>query len=192
MTKKELEKEFPIDTKVKLTAPMVGETKETGVPVGTIGTVTGIDDLPSLLVRWQTGSNLKLLPEVDNFVKIDKSRLQYEILSIFVKVDASDISGIKTVLPSTFFVKRTGFKKSAVLEALHTLRDKGFIQNDCLGRPAVVSGYEYQELVSEAMPPIRGFSLTKKALETPLYGWEEEKFNKSLSDWAEGKDENEK
>lgn len=36
-------------------------------PVGTVGTIRGVDDLGSILVAWDTGSGLSVIPEVDEF-----------------------------------------------------------------------------------------------------------------------------
>lgn len=41
-----------------------------GPPVGTVGTVYGVDDLGSLLVRWENGSSLSVIDGVDRVKKI--------------------------------------------------------------------------------------------------------------------------
>ena len=41
-------------------------------PKGTYGTVIGIDDTGDLIVRWDTGSGLKLLYGIDEFVKAER------------------------------------------------------------------------------------------------------------------------
>ena len=37
------------------------------VPSGTIGTVVGVDDAGQLMMRWENGSSLSLVPNVDLF-----------------------------------------------------------------------------------------------------------------------------
>lgn len=37
------------------------------VPSGTIGTVIGVDDAGQLMMRWENGSSLSLVPNVDLF-----------------------------------------------------------------------------------------------------------------------------
>lgn len=39
-------------------------------PIGTCGTVTGVDDAGSLLVDWDTGSHLSVIYGVDQIYKI--------------------------------------------------------------------------------------------------------------------------
>lgn len=39
-------------------------------PIGTVGTVYGVDDLGSLLVRWENGSSLSVIDGVDRVKKI--------------------------------------------------------------------------------------------------------------------------
>lgn len=41
-------------------------------PIGTQGTVLGVDDLGSLLVAWDNGSSLNVLDGVDVVRKLDK------------------------------------------------------------------------------------------------------------------------
>ena len=36
-------------------------------PPGTLGKIHGVDDAGSILVSWQNGSSLSLIPEVDDF-----------------------------------------------------------------------------------------------------------------------------
>lgn len=40
-------------------------------PDGTLGTVEGVDDAGQIMVRWDTGSGLSLLPGIDEFEKIN-------------------------------------------------------------------------------------------------------------------------
>lgn len=90
------------------------------------------------------------------------------------------------VFSSQNIANLTGLSKYKVLKSLHLLRDEGLVQNDCMGRPAIVSGGEYTELECEAMPPLRGFSVTKKGAETEIFKQEEKVYNQSLADWANG------
>ena len=41
-------------------------------PTGTMGEVLGVDDAGQLLVRWETGSSLGLIPGVDSFRIVQK------------------------------------------------------------------------------------------------------------------------
>ena len=40
-------------------------------PSGTFGTVLGIDDIGMILVKWDNGSTLSLIPEEDKFKIIE-------------------------------------------------------------------------------------------------------------------------
>ena len=51
----QLRKKYPAGTKLQLILP------------GTIGEVTHIDDLGSIHMKWQNGSSLAIIPEVDSF-----------------------------------------------------------------------------------------------------------------------------
>ena len=64
----ELRRMYPIGTKVQLIS-MADE--KYAPPSGTIGEVWGVDSMGSLLVRWQNGSTLSLIPEADMFRVVD-------------------------------------------------------------------------------------------------------------------------
>ena len=48
------------------------------VPPGTTGTVVGVDDMCSIMVRWDNGSGLSLVPGVDSFHVISQEESQSE------------------------------------------------------------------------------------------------------------------
>ena len=58
-----LRKYYPRGTKVKLLAMDDPQAP----PTGTMGEILGVDDAGQLLVRWETGSSLSLIPGVDFF-----------------------------------------------------------------------------------------------------------------------------
>ncbi len=60
----QLRKQYPIGTKIQLIS--MRDEKYTILP-GTIGVVTHIDDMGSVHLKWQNGSSLALIPEVDSF-----------------------------------------------------------------------------------------------------------------------------
>ena len=60
-----LRKEYPAGTKVELLAM---DDKQ-APPVGTIGEVIAVDDIGQLVMQWQNGSGLNLIPGVDSFRK---------------------------------------------------------------------------------------------------------------------------
>lgn len=63
---KNLRKEFPAGTKIKLI-----KMDDIHAPAaGTIGTVENVDDIGTIHVVWENGQRLGLIPEVDVFVKI--------------------------------------------------------------------------------------------------------------------------
>jgi hypothetical protein len=51
---------------------------ETGMPSGLRGTVTGVDDQPALLMRWDNGRTLSLLPGDDCFSILVPEAVQSE------------------------------------------------------------------------------------------------------------------
>ena len=63
-----LRERYPHGTKVELLAMDDPQAPQTG----TMGEVIGVDDAEQLLVRWETGSSLSLIPGVDSFRMAEK------------------------------------------------------------------------------------------------------------------------
>ena len=61
-----IRKEYPMGTRIELLAMDDFQAP----PIGTHGTVTGVDDSGSLLVSWDTGSVLNVIYGVDRVRKI--------------------------------------------------------------------------------------------------------------------------
>ena len=57
---------YPIGTRVEL----VKMEDVQAPPIGTLGTVTGVDDTGSLLVDWDNGSGLNVIYGVDRVKKL--------------------------------------------------------------------------------------------------------------------------
>ena len=64
-----LRQEYPAGTKVELLAM---DDKQ-APPVGTIGEVIAVDDIGQLVMKWQNGSGLNLIPGVDSFRKVGEA-----------------------------------------------------------------------------------------------------------------------
>ena len=58
-----LRERYPYGTKVEL----LSMDDPQAPPMGTMGEILGVDDAGQLLVRWETGSSLSLIPSVDSF-----------------------------------------------------------------------------------------------------------------------------
>lgn len=63
-----LRERYPHGTKVEL----LGMDDPQAPPTGTMGKVMGVDDAGQLLIRWETGSSLSLIPSVDSFRIVQK------------------------------------------------------------------------------------------------------------------------
>ena len=61
-----LREEYPKGTRIKLIAMDDAQAP----PVGTLGTVTGVDDTGSIMMNWDNGSTLNLLLDFDRFKKM--------------------------------------------------------------------------------------------------------------------------
>ena len=69
VTQKDVERlrqQYPKGTRLKL----ISMEDPQGVPEGTVGEVELVDDIGQIHVRWETGSGLALIPEVDRFQKV--------------------------------------------------------------------------------------------------------------------------
>lgn len=58
-----LKEKLPKNTRLKL----ISMDDIQAPPSGTFGTVLGIDDIGMILVKWDNGSTLSLIPEEDKF-----------------------------------------------------------------------------------------------------------------------------
>ncbi len=61
-----LRKRYPAGTKIEL----VAMDDRQAPPAGTIGEVVAVDDAGQLMMQWQNGSGLSLIPGVDSFRKV--------------------------------------------------------------------------------------------------------------------------
>ena len=69
VTQKEVERlrqQYPKGSRLRL----ISMDDPHGVPEGTVGEVELVDDIGQIHVRWETGSGLALIPEVDRFQKV--------------------------------------------------------------------------------------------------------------------------
>lgn len=72
-----------------------------------------------------------------------------------------------------------GISKYKTRKAIKILLDIGYIERGSVGRPAIVRGYEYPELVCEAAPPLNGFILTETGKQSEIF---KEEWDKSIAD----------
>ena len=68
---KQLRKMYPAGTKIQLIS--MRDEKYPVLP-GTIGEVVHVDDLGNVHMKWQNGSSLALIPEVDSFKVVGGSK----------------------------------------------------------------------------------------------------------------------
>ncbi|MFU2163791.1 DUF4314 domain-containing protein [Streptococcus pluranimalium] len=64
---------YPVGTKVRL----VKLDDPHPVPKGTLGTVIGVDDIGSLLVKWENGSCLNVLYGIDQVVIVEPQKVAF-------------------------------------------------------------------------------------------------------------------
>ena len=65
-TVNQLKSRYPVGTRVELT----GMDDAQAPPIGTLGTVQDVDDMGSIMVRWDNGSSLNLIYNVDSCKKV--------------------------------------------------------------------------------------------------------------------------
>ena len=63
-----LRQRYPRGTRVELLGMYDPQAPQTG----TMGEILGVDDAGQILVRWETGSSLSLIPGVDSFRIVQK------------------------------------------------------------------------------------------------------------------------
>ena len=67
-TVKRIRKQYPAGTRIEL----IRMEDEQAPPIGTTGTVVGVDDIGSIMVQWDNGSSLNVVYGEDRCRKIDK------------------------------------------------------------------------------------------------------------------------
>ena len=70
-----LRKQYPEGTKIEL----LEMDDVQAPPIGTVGTVYGVDDLGSLLVRWENGSSLSVIDGVDRVKRLGINEIRRKI-----------------------------------------------------------------------------------------------------------------
>lgn len=66
-----VKKQYPVGTRIQLDSLC---NDERGMPSGLCGTVVGVDDQPALLMKWDNGRSLSLMPFADNFTVIPQEQ----------------------------------------------------------------------------------------------------------------------
>lgn len=72
-----LKETYPVGTRVKL----IKMEDDGAPPVGTSGTVYGVDAIGSILVKWDNGSTLNVVFRVDRIEKISSKGWNIAIIS---------------------------------------------------------------------------------------------------------------
>ena len=67
-TVERIREQYPAGTRIEL----IRMEDEQAPPIGTSGTVVGVDDIGSIIVQWDNGSSLNVVYGEDRCRKIDK------------------------------------------------------------------------------------------------------------------------
>ena len=62
-----VKRQYPVGTRIRLNSLC---NDEQDMPAGLCGTVIGVDDQPALIMKWDNGRGLNLLPFEDDFAVI--------------------------------------------------------------------------------------------------------------------------
>ena len=95
----------------------------------------------------------------------------------------------RAVVSTPNIAELAGMTKYKARKAVKALEADGLIERTSQGRPAIVSYGEYTELVSEAAPPINGFTLTQKGFACDAYKKAEKEFEEAMRRMCEGESE---
>lgn len=102
-TVERLRKEYPAGTRVKLLAMDDVQAP----PVGTEGTVKGVDDAGHILMSWDSGGSLNLVYGVDSFQKIpimsDKVRDQILAVRATGRTNMFDTNAVQVIADEMHF-----------------------------------------------------------------------------------------
>lgn len=92
----------------------------------------------------------------------------------------------KAVVPISNIIHLiNGLTKYRARKALKELINDGLIYYTSQGCPALESyGYEYEELIDDAHPPINGYALTEKGFKTDIFKQRFKEYNESLEEWG--------
>ena len=66
-----IKRQYPVGTRIQLNSLC---NDERGMPAGLCGTVVGVDDQPALLMKWDNGRSLSLMPFEDSFTVIQNEQ----------------------------------------------------------------------------------------------------------------------
>lgn len=102
-TVERLREEYPAGTRIKL----VSMDDVQAPPAGTAGTVEGVDDAGHILMAWDGGGGLSLIPGADDFQKIplmsDKVREQILAVRATARTNMFDTNAVQVIANEMHF-----------------------------------------------------------------------------------------